>query len=238
MSRSYNETSPLLNPTARASETASRHSLRGDIQEKIDEAKVVIEDVVEDLEEKGKQMGKRVNSWFRDWSEFLATTGVASFGVGVVLGGIYSGLLSSFIEDIVLPPFEVLWGNYLGEFYVVLKPGRNGPPYDSLAEAQKDGAITENWGKFIHVLVNTIIITLVLAGLVGFFMRFQRAFSVKQSNFQTCTECTRPIPIRAKRCPFCTSYVRGKKKMQPAEKNTANEKAQADQDEAKVPNIS
>ncbi|KAJ3328967.1 hypothetical protein HDU93_001192 [Gonapodya sp. JEL0774] len=210
MSRSstIGEKTPLLASPASLTNTDGNDGLIPDgvLPPEVDAA---VEQLAVEVEETGEQLGKRVHSWFQDWSEFLATTGVASFGVGVVLGGVYSGLLTSFIEDLVLPPFEVIWGKYLGDVYVILKPGRSGPPYDSLVDAKNDGAITENYGKFIHVFVNTLIITLVMAGLVG---------SIKLPNLYRMYSAYPP---------------KGKAAIQPAAQNSTNEKVQSSQDEAK-----
>ncbi|KXS17287.1 hypothetical protein M427DRAFT_153825 [Gonapodya prolifera JEL478] len=218
----YDGSHPFLSQSTRSSGdpstlTLRRNGKRSTSDGVIDTPQEYIEEALDEMEENAEKAARTIHSWFEDWSEFLATTGVASFGIGVVLGGVYSGLMNSFINDILIPPLALLFGDSLNDFFIILMPGRNGPPYDSLADARADGAITENYGRFLFRLISAIIVTIVLAYIIGAFVRFQRAFSEEESNYKVCFQCTRPIPLEARRCNFCTSYMKGMEPLDEAE---------------------
>lgn len=86
-----------------------------------------------------------INCFWADFHNFLAQGTAVDFGVGVIVGGMFSEITSSLMKDILSPPFELLLGRSLTNWFYVLKQGKTpGKVYHTLEEAKEDGAITEN----------------------------------------------------------------------------------------------
>lgn len=148
----------------------------------------------------------------QDFKAFIMRGNVVDMAVGIIVGAAFGAIVSSLVKDIIMPPIGLALGNIdFSNLMIVLKEGVPPGPYESLAAAQAAGAVTLNYGLFI----NTIVIFLIIA-LVVFFLivrpmaRLQAPKKVETPAPTTkeCPYCFTSIPIKANRCPNCTSELK------------------------------
>lgn len=150
----------------------------------------------------------------KDFKAFIMRGNVIDMAVGIIIGIAFGLVVNSFVKDIIMPPIGLALGNVdFGNLFVVLKEGLLTPgPYASLADAQAAGAVTINYGTFINTVVNLVII----AAVVFFFIvrpvaRMQARKKAEEPAVPTtkeCPYCFTSIPIKASRCPSCTSELK------------------------------
>ncbi len=147
---------------------------------------------------------------FKEFKEFALRGNVLDMAVGIIIGAAFGGIVISFVSDVIMPPIGLLLGNVdFSNLYIILKEGTAAGPLASLAEAKKAGAITISYGVFI----NTIINFLILAFVVFLFIRNINKLKRKEEAPTTapatkeCNYCFISIPIKATRCPHCTSEL-------------------------------
>ena len=142
----------------------------------------------------------------KEFKKFALRGNVLDLAIGIIIGGAFSTIVSSFVADILMPPIGMLLGNAdLSELYINLSGGR----YDSLAVAEEAGAATINYGLFINSIVDFVIIAFALFLIVQQVNRLQRQEEEKPAEPTTkeCPHCQTEIPIGATRCPHCTSQL-------------------------------
>ena len=140
------------------------------------------------------------------WKEFrlfAARGNVIDLAVGVIIGAAFGKVVSSLVSDVVMPPVGLLIGRVdFRNLYVAL----NGEHYASLAEAQKAAAPTINYGLFLNTVVEFAIVAFVVFLLVRQINRMVPAPPTAPAEPpRECPQCASVIPVRARRCPFCTS---------------------------------
>ena len=96
---------------------------------------------------------------FKEFREFAVQGSVLDLAVGVVIGGVFNPIVKSFVDDILMPPVGLLFGNMdFKELFILLKPGAEAAgPYATLAAAQEAGAVTINYGNFINLIISFLI---------------------------------------------------------------------------------
>ena len=148
----------------------------------------------------------------KDFKAFIMRGNVVDMAVGIIIGAAFGSIVSSIVKDIIMPPIGLALGKVdFTSLFVVLRQGATAGPYDSLATAQAAGAVSINYGLFI----NTIITFLIIAAVVFFFIvrpiaRMQapkKAAAPAAPTTKDCPFCAMAIPIKATRCPNCTSEV-------------------------------
>jgi large conductance mechanosensitive channel len=146
----------------------------------------------------------------KDFKAFIMKGNVVDMAVGIIIGVAFGAIVSSAVKDVIMPPIGLALGKVdFSNLFVMLQPGKVPGPYPSLAEAQAAGAVTINCGLFINTIINFLIIALV----VFFFIvrpiaRMQAPKKVAAPAVPTAKECPfcyTNIPIKATRCPNCTS---------------------------------
>jgi large conductance mechanosensitive channel len=134
------------------------------------------------------------------WSEFrafLVKTNVLTLAIAFILGVAFAAVVGSLVKDIIMPPVGMLLGKVdFSNLYVNLSGGT----YPSLAEAQKAGAATVNYGIFINTVIAFIIVAFVV------FM-IAKAMIKPGPAEQACPYCGTTIFASATRCPNCTSQL-------------------------------
>jgi large conductance mechanosensitive channel len=139
------------------------------------------------------------------WSEFkqfAARGNVIDLAVGVIIGAAFGKVVTSLVSDVVMPPIGLVIGRVdFRNLYVSL----NGQTYASLAEAQKAGAPTINYGVFLNTIVEFLIVAFVVFLLVRQVNKWLPPPAVEPKR--DCPFCASVIPVRARRCPHCTSEV-------------------------------
>jgi len=141
----------------------------------------------------------------KEFREFAVKGNVMDLAVAVVIGGAFGKIVTSFVDDILMPPLGVLIGKHdFSDYFVTLSPGH----YDSVAQAKAAGAATLNYGLFISTIINFLIIAFAIFLVMRYMNKLMRKpAEVATPNLRDCPECLSPIPNNAKRCKFCSSAV-------------------------------
>ena len=142
---------------------------------------------------------------WKEFRHFAARGNVIDLAVGVIIGAAFGKVVTSLVSDVVMPPIGLIIGRVdFRNLYIAL----NGATYANLAEAQKAGAPTINYGVFLNTLVEFFIVAFVVFLLVRQVNRWMPPPAVAPGEpRRDCPFCASSIPVRAKRCPFCTSEV-------------------------------
>jgi len=146
----------------------------------------------------------------KDFKAFIMRGNVIDMAVGIIVGIAFGLVVNSLVKDIIMPPIGFALGNVdFANLFVVLKEGLTPGPYVSLAAAQAAGAVTINYGTFINAVVNLLIIAAVVFFLiVRPVAKLQAPKKVAAPTTKECPYCFTSIPIKASRCPNCTSELR------------------------------
>ncbi len=148
----------------------------------------------------------------QDFKAFIMRGNVIDMAVGIIIGIAFGAVVSSLVNDVIMPPIGLALGNVdFANLFVILKEGLTPGPYASLADAQAAGAVTINYGVFI----NNIVYLLIIAAVVFFLVvrpvaRMQARKKAEEPAPATkeCPYCFTSIPINATRCPNCTSELK------------------------------
>jgi len=155
---------------------------------------------------------KEETSMLQDFKAFIMRGNVIDMAVGIIIGIAFGAVVNSVVKDIIMPPIGLALGNVdFANLFVVLKEGLVPGPYASLAEAQQAGAVSINYGFFINTVVNLLIIAAVVFFLiVRPVARMQARKKAEESAPTTreCPYCITAIPVKASRCPNCTSELK------------------------------
>ncbi|GAB4479376.1 MAG: large conductance mechanosensitive channel protein MscL [Anaerolineae bacterium] len=147
---------------------------------------------------------------FKEFKEFAMRGSVVDLAIGVIIGGAFGAIVSSLVNDVLMPPIGLLLGNVdFSNLFINLSGGE----YATLAAAQEAGAVTINYGVFLNTIINFLIIAFVLFLVVRGMNRMKRAEEAPaapaEPTTKECPYCFSTIPIKATRCPNCTSQLEG-----------------------------
>ncbi|MGC8762508.1 MAG: large-conductance mechanosensitive channel protein MscL [Acidobacteriota bacterium] len=139
-----------------------------------------------------------------DFKEFALRGNVMDMAVGVVIGGAFGKIVSSFVTDVLMPPIGLLLGKAdFSNLYVSLSGGH----YDSLKAAKEAGAATLNYGLFLQTVVDFVLVAFAIFLVVRTMNRLRRAEAPPPPATKECPHCLSKVPLRASRCAFCTSEL-------------------------------
>jgi large conductance mechanosensitive channel len=150
---------------------------------------------------------------FKDFRAFIMKGNVVDMAVGIIIGIAFGLVVASIVKDVIMPPIGLALGNVdFQNLFVVLKNGVPPGPYASLAAAQAAGAVSINYGVFINTIINFLIIAAVLFFLVVRPMAQMNARKAAAAppaapTTKECPFCSTNIPVKATRCPNCTSTL-------------------------------
>lgn len=141
----------------------------------------------------------------KEFREFAIKGNLIDLAVAVVVGGAFGKIVSSFVDDILMPPVGALFGKHdFSEYFITLSPGH----YDSVMQAKAAGAATLNYGLFVNAIVGFLIVASAMFMVVKSMNRLARKSAEKTTpNMRDCPECLSAIPNKASRCKFCTVVV-------------------------------
>ena len=138
----------------------------------------------------------------KEFKEFAMRGNVLDLAVGVIIGAAFGKIVSSFVEDIIMPPIGKLFGHgNFTDFYINLSGGT----YKTLADAKANGAATINYGLFLNTVLNFLIIAFAVFLVVQQVNRWTKKPAAPTTK--DCPQCAMTIPIAAKRCGHCTSQL-------------------------------
>jgi large conductance mechanosensitive channel len=146
---------------------------------------------------------------WKDFKAFLMRGNVMDLAVGIIIGGAFGTIVSSLVNDVIMPPIGLALGKVdFSNLMLLLHTGPKAPPpYASVAEAKAAGAVTINYGLFINSVISFLIVGFAVFVVVRLAARLQRPAPAETPTTKACPACTLAIPILAKRCPHCTSEV-------------------------------
>ena len=142
---------------------------------------------------------------WQDFKQFISRGNVLDLAVAVIIGAAFGKIVTSLVNDVIMPPVGLVLGRVdFRNLFVTL----NGQVYASLADAQKAGAPTINYGVFANTIIEFLIVAFVVFMIVRQVSRFKPAPAPAPGEpMRECPQCVSKIPARAKRCPFCTSQL-------------------------------
>ena len=155
--------------------------------------------------------------WIDEFKKVIMRGNVIDLAVGVIIGGAFQSIVTSVINDLVMPFIGLLTGdvNFVDQFVVLRVPeGVDKATLTTLEAATAAGATTFNYGKFITALINFLIMAMVIFMLVKLINKITTLGKKKEEEIQEvapttkkCPFCCSEIDIEATRCPHCTSLL-------------------------------
>jgi len=141
----------------------------------------------------------------KEFKAFIMRGNVLDLAVAVIIGGAFGKIITSFVNDVLMPPIGLLLG---GVDFSNLFISLDGKPYDSLEAARTAGAATLNYGLFLNTVIDFLIVAFVIFLIVKVANRMQKPAPAAEPTTKECPHCFTTIPIKATRCPNCTSELK------------------------------
>jgi len=140
----------------------------------------------------------------KEFKEFVIKGNVIDLAVGIIIGIAFGAIVTSLVNDIIMPPIGLLLGKInFSDLFINL----SGTAYPSLKAAKDAGAATINYGVFLNAVINFIIVAFVVFLLVKQVNRMKKEPAPAEPNTKECKYCLSNIPVKATRCPHCTSQL-------------------------------
>lgn len=141
---------------------------------------------------------------FSEFKKFIMRGNVLDLAIGVIIGAAFGKIVSSMVNDILMPAISLFTGKIdFSSLFIAL----NGKSYATLAAARADKAPTINYGLFINTVVEFLIVAFVIFIVVKQVNRLVKPVEAPAPATKDCPECCTKIPLAARRCPACTSAV-------------------------------
>jgi large conductance mechanosensitive channel len=142
---------------------------------------------------------------FKGFKEFAMRGNVLDMAVGIIIGAAFGRIVSSLVDDVFMPPLGRLLGRVnFTDFFISL----NGIHYDTLADAKKAAAPTINYGQFVNSVINFLIVAFAVYLLVQQVNRWsKKPEPAAAPTTKECPQCAMTIPVKAKKCPYCTAQI-------------------------------
>ncbi|HYK91239.1 MAG TPA: large conductance mechanosensitive channel protein MscL [Acidobacteriota bacterium] len=143
----------------------------------------------------------------KEFKEFAMKGNVLDMAVGIIVGAAFGKIVTSFVNDVLMPPIGKLMGRVdFSNLYINLSSGS----YKSLAEAKAAGAATINYGVFLNTVLDFLIVAFAIFLLIRQVNRLRMPKPVPPAAPTTkeCSFCLSVIPLKAVRCPQCTSDLK------------------------------
>jgi len=142
---------------------------------------------------------------FKEFKAFIMRGNVLDLAIAVIIGGAFGAVVDSLVKNILMPPLGLILGGVnFSDLYLSL----NGRTYGSLKAAQDAGAPTLNYGLFIQTVITFLIVAFVIFLMVRTVNRLQRPAPSAEPATKDCPYCLSSIPLKASRCPHCTSELK------------------------------
>lgn len=141
----------------------------------------------------------------KEFKEFVMRGNVMDLAIGIIIGVAFGRIVTSFVSDILMPPIGLLLGNVdFASLFINLSRVH----YDTLKAAKEAGAPTINYGVFIGTIVDFLIVALVIFLVIKQINRLKRKPAEIAPSTKECAFCASAIPIKAIKCPLCTSDLK------------------------------
>lgn len=141
---------------------------------------------------------------WKEFKAFIMRGNVIDLAVAVIIGGAFGSIVTSLVNDVIMPPIGLLLGKVnFSNLFIDL----SGVGYTSLAEAQEAGAPTINYGLFINTLLNFLIVAAVIFLVIKGLNKMKKPEPIAAPTTKECPYCFSTISIKASKCPNCTSEI-------------------------------
>ena len=140
---------------------------------------------------------------FKEFKEFALRGNVLDMAVGIIIGAAFGKIITSAVNDVIMPPIGLILGNVnFNDLFVSL----NGTHYGTLAAAKAASAPTINYGMFLNNVLDFTIVAFVMFITIRWFNRLMPPPTAEKTT-RECPFCASEIALKASRCPHCTSEV-------------------------------
>ena len=167
---------------------------------------------------------------FKEFKKFILRGNLVDLAIGFTVGAAFTTVAKSLVNDIIMPPLNLLLGNNaLDNFFILMKEGSTPAPYSSLENAKEAGAITLNIGAFINSNLSLLLVAIAMFIIIKMISKLEsdivivgkKKKEVKKSDptEKKCPFCYTTIDYRATRCPECTSQLESVEKKKDAKKS-------------------
>lgn len=138
---------------------------------------------------------------FKEFKEFAMRGNVIDLAVGVIIGAAFGGVVTSLVNDVIMPPIGMLMGGLdFKDYFIALKS----TDLTTLDAVKKAAVPVIAYGNFLNTVINFLIVAFAIFLLIKQVNRFQRPAAVTTRD---CPFCSTAIPLKATRCPHCTSNL-------------------------------
>ena len=133
----------------------------------------------------------------KEFREFAVKGNVLDMAVGIIIGGAFGKIITSFVNDVIMPPIGMLMGKVdFSDLAIMLK--------EKSADAP---AVVMKYGLFINTIIDFTIVAFAIFLVIKQMNRLKRAEPPKEPTTKDCPKCCSAIPVKATRCPQCTSEL-------------------------------
>lgn len=140
----------------------------------------------------------------KEFKAFAMKGNVMDMAIGIIIGAAFGRIVTSLVNDIVMPPLGLILGRV---DFSSLFLNISGTHYPTLAAAKAANAATINYGSFINTLVDFLIVAFVIFLIVRQINRWNKPGAPPEVTTKNCQYCLTSIPLKASRCPNCTSQL-------------------------------
>jgi large conductance mechanosensitive channel len=150
-------------------------------------------------------------SLIQDFKKFAMRGNVVDMAVGIIIGGAFGTIVKSMVDNVLMPPLGLLIGNVdFSNLFLVVKGGDPAGPYATLAAAQDAGAVAIGYGLFVNAVVSFMIVAFAVFLMIRAMVKLQSKEEAPPAvpTTKDCDYCKTTIPIKAVRCPHCTSELK------------------------------
>ena len=145
----------------------------------------------------------------KEFKEFAMKGNVIDMAVGIIIGAAFGTIIKSLVDDVLMPPIGLLLGNVdFSNLFLIIKEGKVAGPYSSLAAAKAAGAVSVNIGIFINTIISFLIVAFSVFLVIKNVNRMKKEPPPSDPATKDCPFCYSAIPIKATRCPNCTSELK------------------------------
>lgn len=140
-----------------------------------------------------------------EFKKFVMRGNVLDLAIGIIIGAAFGKIVSSLVNDILMPPIgKILGGVNFTDFFINLSGGS----YDTLAAAKEAGAATINYGAFLNTVIEFLIVALAVFLLMRSINKLVTPPPPPPApESKECPFCLTKVPVKASRCPACTSQL-------------------------------
>jgi len=147
----------------------------------------------------------------KEFKEFAMKGNMIDMAVGIIIGGAFGSVVNALVSQVMMPPLGLLIGGIdFSNLFILLRDGAKNPgPYASIADAHAAGAVTIGYGLFLNSLISFLIMAFAVFILVKAIntLRREKPAAPETASAKECPYCCTSVPLKATRCPACTSEL-------------------------------